>query len=165
MANQCSVRQKSRNLPPSLLCVGQLLPGMKHLPHCGAYTQWGSVRETVFSFVADIHSRFWDLVWLEPVQVQHMLPHSLWVYVCHSPIMSGGHCLLRVIHPLWLLHSFCFPLHIDSCVSRGRGLMETSYLTDSHSLHIEGWDPWCFHFTSCCSRQASQFLSSRPDTC
>jgi hypothetical protein len=39
--------------------------------------------------------------------------HSLRILMCLSPIVSGGYYSLGVLHPLWLLQSFC-PLLLGS---------------------------------------------------
>lgn len=58
------------------------------------------------------------------MQASYMLPVSVSSYGV-SRVVSGRYCLLGVIHPLWLSHSFC--LLPNSLHPEGRGLMEPSH--------------------------------------
>lgn len=75
-------------------------------------------------------SQCWDSVRLVPMPVLHMMPPALSVYMFISPVVSGRHCFLGVIHHPWFLQSFL----LFFCIGlspEGKVLMETSHLGPS----------------------------------
>lgn len=83
--------------------------------------QWSSSANK-FLIGVEVHvcflSQHRDPIWLEPVQVLHMMAHFLWSHMCISHIVSGRHCFLRGIHSLLAL----------SLSSQGKGMMKTFHL-------------------------------------
>lgn len=79
----------------------------------------------------------YDSIWLDSVQVLCVL-HSVCESTC--PVVSGRYCFLGVIHPLWLLQSFCFLFYIVPWAPRvwlGEGISFDSERSQaSHSLHV-----------------------------
>lgn len=65
--------------------------------------------------------------------------YSLWVHMCSSPVVSGEHCFLGVIHHLWPLHSFCLLFFIGPWVPLGGFDEDIAFITGcsnvSHSLN------------------------------
>lgn len=67
----------------------------------------------------------WGPIWLEPVQVLCMLPQSLWVHMCISPIVSRKHYFLGVIHYFII---FLPPIPHRSLNPEGTHLIKLSHL-------------------------------------
>lgn len=113
------MKQKRSQKLWSLFCVGQLL-GMESALKCSWKTQWHYTREKMIlplQWVAIANhflARGWAHVYLhlsamgpicvKPVQVSHIRPQSLWVQQSCCVRKPPFSC---VIHPLWLLRSFC----------------------------------------------------------
>ena len=53
--------------------------------------------------------------------------HSLCEFMCVGPVVSRQPCFLGVLHPLWILWSFCLLFHWVTW-TEGRDLMETPLL-------------------------------------
>lgn len=84
-------------------------------------------------------SALWGPVWLRLVWALCIMPQSLSIHVCVSPVVSRMSGFLAVILPFWLLWSFCLLfLRVTWALrdgSDGDIPLRTQCSTVSHSLH------------------------------
>lgn len=117
-----------------------LMPVLKN----GLNTQWDSTRtnEIFNSDLLSIRNSFrvrdggpvyfprhhWDPIGLRTVQALCMLPQTLWVHMCISPVVCRKHCFFGCLLLLLVLTVFPPSLPQSSLSSRGRDLIERSHL-------------------------------------
>lgn len=87
--------------------------------------QWRSWLGLVSIFIST--NRCWDTVCFEPVPVLCILPENLWVHLNFSPLQSGGHSFLAVIHHLGII-IFLHLLPNKTASPERRGLLQKYWL-------------------------------------
>lgn len=115
-------------------CADRPLLVMGPGPQCSQHTEgcsvgktdpppweWSSSANTLLIGI-EVHvcflSQHRDPIWLEQLQVLHMMAHVLWIHMCVSPTVSGRHCFLTIIGILPTL----------SLSSEGKGMMKMFHL-------------------------------------